>query len=244
MNHWFSALSARRRTRPTRPTRPSARTRRRASARRSRRLRPRRGRARRRVARWPPGIRTRRPRHGGFNHGNHGWILVVVSKVGDFGWFFLEAWMWYFHELGLSIDRVIFIQQMYRIEVGIMATVIIEDHMTCWKGCYCTPEGSAKWGGCAILCHQGRQGWWILWLRPRCSDMFWSDELTMFLQNHTGALCGLNHLFFLATLYLFVATYPLTWADFVGISNCWEQDERSPVSRVDLENLPSTASNL
>ena len=70
------------------------------------------------------------------NPGNQAWILVFVSKVGDFGWFSLEAWMWYFHELGLSIDRVIFIQQMYRIEVGNMATVIIEDHMTCWKGCY------------------------------------------------------------------------------------------------------------
>lgn len=31
----------------------------------------------------------------------------------------------------MSIDRVIFIQQMYRIEVGIVATVIIEDHMIC-----------------------------------------------------------------------------------------------------------------
>ena len=96
INHWIWTIgwfSTRRRTRPTRTR--SARTRRRASARRSWPRRRRRGRAQRRVARWPPGIRTRRPRHGRGNPGSNGGF--PRGNLGIKGWWFwmiiFEAWM-------------------------------------------------------------------------------------------------------------------------------------------------------
>ena len=81
-----------------------------------------------------------------------------------------------------------------------MATVNIEDHMTGERAA--TPAGATKWGGCAILCCQGRQGRWSLWLRPRCLDgVNWpcswrlrSWSISFYQQNHSGALCGLNML--------------------------------------------------